>query len=123
MATQSYPKTSRLLNTSDYSAVFDQNTIKASSRYFLIIAKFGNNHSTRLGLIVAKKHIPTSVERNRLKRLIRDSFRTLTPLPRHLDMIVLVRKPAKNIQNRQAFQSLNTLWSDVALQCLRQNST
>ena len=123
MATQNFPKTSRLLNATDYSAVFDRTNIKVSSRYFLILAKFSIRHNTRLGLVVAKKHIPTSVERNRIKRLIRDSFRKMDPLPRHLDMVVLVRKRAGNIHNREAFQTLNTLWSDVALQCRRQHTT
>ena len=119
MATQSFPKASRLLNAADYSAVFDRTHFKVSCRYFLILARFGNNANTRLGLIVAKKHISTAVQRNRVKRLIRTSFRSLDPLPRHLDLVVLVKKGADKIHNRQAFALLNTLWSDVALKSQR----
>ena len=122
MATQSFPKTSRLLNATDYSAVFDKTQFKVSCRYFLILARFNSNENTRLGLVVAKKHIPTAVQRNRVKRLIRTSFRSLDPLPRHLDLVVLVKKGADKIQNRQAFALLSTLWSDVALKSQRTKS-
>ena len=121
MASQSFPKASRLLNAADYSAVFDQTHFKVSSRYFLILARFSRDANSRLGLIVAKKHIPTAVQRNRLKRLIRTSFRSLEPFPRHLDLVVLVRKGADKIHNRQAFAQLNTLWADVALKCQKTN--
>ena len=121
MASQSFPKASRLLNAADYSAVFDQTHFKVSCRYFLILASFSHVANTRLGLIVAKKHIPTAVQRNRLKRLIRTSFRSLEPFPRHLDLVVLVRKGADKTLNRQAFAQLNTLWADVALKCQKTN--
>ena len=117
VATQSFPKASRLLNAADYSAVFEQTHFKVSCRYFLILARFSSNANTRLGLIVAKKHIPTAVQRNRVKRLIRTSFRFLDPFPRHLDLVLLVKKDADKIHNRQAFALLNTLWTDVALKC------
>ena len=122
MASQSFPKASRLLNAADYSAVLDKTHFKVSCRYFLILARVSSNANTRLGLIVAKKHIQTAVQRNRMKRLIRTSFRSLDPLPRHLDLVVLVRKGADKIHNRQAFALLNTLWSDVALKCQRTKS-
>ena len=122
MATQRFPKASRLLNAADYSAVFDKTHFKVSCRYFLILARFSSDANTRLGLIVAKKHIPTAVQRNRVKRLIRTSFRSLDPLPNHLDLVVLVRKGADKIHNRQVFALLNALWSDVAIKSQRTKS-
>ena len=121
MATQSFPKASRLLNAADYSAVFDQTHFKVSCRYFLILARCSRTANTRLGLIVAKKHIPTAVQRNRVKRLIRTSFRSLGPFPRHLDLVVLVRQGADKIHNRQAMAQLNALWADVAIKCQSNN--
>ena len=117
MAAQSLPKASRLLNAVAYGAVFEQTHFKVSCRYFLILARLSRDTNTRLGLIVAKKHIPAAIQRNRMKRLIRTSFRSLHPFPRHLDLVVLVRKGADEIHNRQAFALLNTLWSDLALKC------
>ena len=126
MATQSLPKASRLLDAAAYSAVFDQTHFKVSCRYFLILARLSRDTNTKLGLIVAKKHIPSAVNRNRVKRIIRTSFRTLDPFPHHLDLVVLARTGADEIHNRQAFCLLNTLWSDLALKCQgatsRQNS-
>ena len=117
MATQSFTKASRLLDAAAYSAVFDRTHFKVSCRYFLILARFSRETNTKLGLIVAKKHIPSAVQRNRVKRLIRTSFRTLDPFPLNLYLVVLARKGADKIHNRQAFYLLNTLWSDVAVKC------
>ena len=122
MATQSFAKGSRLLNPDDYKGVFDHTHFKVSCRYFLILARYSHQPKTRLGLIVAKKHIRSAVQRNRLKRLARNSFRTLDPLPHHLDLIVLVRRDAGKINNQQVFDSLTTLWSDVELQCRRKGN-
>jgi len=52
----------------------------------------------RLGIIVSKKHVPLSVERNRLKRLIREGFRTILNPRMGIDLIVLVR-PGINKNN------------------------
>ena len=45
----------------------------------------------RLGIIVGKKHVYLSVERNRLRRLIREGFRTILKPGLGIDLIVLVR--------------------------------
>lgn len=65
--------------------------LRSSDKSFLLIAKDNGNKQARLGLAVPKKHIPMSVERNRLKRVIRESFRLRKKLLEGKDIVVLVK--------------------------------
>ena len=52
----------------------------------------------RLGLVIAKRHLPLAVQRNRVKRLVREGFRaSQTQLP-PLDIVVrLARAPESEV--------------------------
>ncbi len=67
----------------------------------------------RLGLVIGKESVKLSVERNRLKRLIRDSFRLHQELLAGLDIVVVARKglggsgqPGTASAVRQALEAL-----------------
>lgn len=113
MAESSFPKSSRLLKASDYKAVFSEAKFKVSCRYFLVLAIFGSGSGSRLGLVVAKKNIPTAVQRNRIKRQIRDQFRRKQDLQVGLDLVVLVRKDADKLLNSQLSDKFSQLWQDL----------
>jgi ribonuclease P protein component len=58
-----------------------------------------NEHSfARLGLIVPKRHVPRAVDRNRVKRLIREWFRHKQGMVTGSDLLVRVVSPIKQIQ-------------------------
>lgn len=69
--------------------------------------------NSRLGLVIAKKHVPLAVQRNRLKRLIRNAFRLNSNLLTSLDLVVLARKDADRLDNKQLTEALLTLWRDL----------
>jgi ribonuclease P protein component len=108
----SFPKTSRLLNANDYQSVFSHSRYKVSCRHFLILAKPNEGPNSRLGLIVAKKNVSKAVQRNRIKRQIREWFRHLQ-LQNSLDLIVLVRRDTDRLLNSQIAQKLETLGCDL----------
>ena len=64
----------------------------------------------RLGITVSKK-VGESVQRNRVKRLIREAYRLLKPeiLP-HFDIVVVGRKAASGLSGQQAEESLHQLF-------------
>lgn len=113
MANSGFSKALRLQNASEFEAVFSRNQFKVSNRYFLILA-LPSEHCSRLGIVVAKKNIPLAVQRNRVKRLIRETFRLSTEIPEGLDMVVLVRKGADKLANADIRQNLQRLWLDLA---------
>jgi len=67
-----------------------------------------SDHEARLGLAIAKKQVSRAVDRNRIKRVVRESFRTLQ-LQEH-DFVVLARRDTVVATNAQLFLSLKHHW-------------
>lgn len=72
--------------------------------------------AARLGLVVAKKHLKRAVDRNRFKRLVRESFRAHQQQLEGLDVVVLARSGAlRSIHNSNSdtdsvTELLNKAW-------------
>lgn len=98
----------RLLNARDYSRVF-AGARRSSNHYFTILARPNDLKHARLGLVVAKKNIKTAVQRNRVKRVIRETFRAAKfALPAH-DFVVIVKAPAGKSDNSKLRTALAQL--------------
>lgn len=119
MTSFAFGKNRRLLNSSDFSAVFKDAPVRASHPNFLILARPSATGEPRLGLIVAKKHVRHSVGRNQIKRISRETFRLqqhkLTPI----DAIVLARRGADALSKSELQQILDGLWKRVAKKAIK----
>ncbi|PCH62520.1 MAG: ribonuclease P protein component [SAR86 cluster bacterium] len=113
MAQAGFPKKLRLLNAADYKAVFSGAQFKVSCRHFLILAISTPAASPRLGLVIAKKNVSKAVHRNRIKRLIRNSFRLNQSLLASLDIVVLARQKSDSLENNVIDEKISVLWSDL----------
>lgn len=87
------------------------------NEYFTILGQ--NNHKpfARLGLAIARKQIKTAVGRNRIKRLVRESFRSHQSLLAGLDIIVTLRRDANRLDNETIRQNLKTHWQKLKEKC------
>jgi len=64
----------------------------------------------RLGMAIAKKALRRAHERNRIRRLVRESFRQhQTSLPA-VDMVIMCRAEVLAMSNTDIFQQLEGLW-------------
>ena len=81
----------RLKKPEEYAAVFSSNR-RSSDKFFLFLAIKNNINIARLGLAVPKKNISSAVERNRIKRIIRESFRSQKNRLKGRDAVVFVKK-------------------------------
>ena len=70
--------------------------------------------SARLGLAVAKKHLKRAVDRNRIKRLVRESFRQQRDLLEGLDIVVLVKPGIETADNRTLLDALDRHWQRLS---------
>ena len=64
----------------------------------------------RLGLVVSKKNARRALDRNRIKRLVRESFRHISAALPAVDVLVLPRKHTKDAGNEEIFASLERQW-------------
>lgn len=112
MKALNFPKSNRLLKPADYGKVFDDVQLKVPHQNFLILATPNNLGHARIGLIFSKKNLKLAVQRNRIKRQVRETFRHQTNLPA-LDIVVLGRQGLTSLDNRAVRTSLNSLWGRV----------
>lgn len=111
-----FKKTQRLLNAADYKQVFDSNRVKVSNSTLLILAKPVDGRPSRLGLVIAKKNIPTAVQRNRIKRIARETFRkNQFRIP--LDIVFLARQGADKLPANMLTSILEASWAKLDQRC------
>ena len=77
----------------------------------------------RLGLAIAKKCARRAVDRNRLKRLVRESFRRHRPGLQRLDLVVMCRRDAVAAENTQLSASLAIHWARIRKQLCASSSS
>jgi len=102
------PKKVRLLTKADYNAVFAK-PVKVSNALFLILIHKTSNTHSRLGLVISKKVDKRAVQRNRIKRIVRESFRN-KEFETKCDYAVLARGKITSLKNNEIFESLDKLW-------------
>lgn len=91
MVSRGFDKTRRLRRRSEFQRAFDGG-YRVSSRYFTVIFTPGAEARSRLGLVASRK-LGDAVRRNRAKRVIREIFRHLDPLPEGgVDVVVIPRR-------------------------------
>ena len=108
-----FGKSLRLLTPANFKAVFDDAPLRASHQHFLVLSRPNNLDVARLGLVIAKKNVRRAVDRNRLKRVIRESFRLQQEHLAGLDVIVLARRDLGSLDNASFTAQLEKQWQRI----------
>lgn len=112
-----FPYEAKLVSTKDFTRVFRVRAFKTEGPYLSLLAIKNEVGCPRLGISIAKKNISSSVARNRLKRLVRESFRYHRCLLGNVDVVVSIRKGAAAKTNGEIFTTLHDHWLRLAEQC------
>lgn len=108
-----FGKDKRLLNAKDYGRVFDGPDARVSHPNVLLLAKLNNRSQHRLGLVIAKKNVRFAVQRNRIKRIAREFFRTLPRSEPALDVVLLARQGVGQLDNAELSSILLRQWQKL----------
>ena len=82
---------------------------RCHTRHFVVITKQNGLSITRLGVTVSKK-AGNAVKRNRIKRLIRETFRlNNSKIPQGYDIVVTAKKDASYLDLRKAEEELGDI--------------
>ena len=114
MANYTFPREVRLLTSRDYDRVF-KNPIRVSAPGLSILAVKNNDlENPRLGMVIPKKVLKRAVWRNRVKRLVRESFRLSQHTLPQADLVVMAKPKIGEISNADLSSSLKRLWEQIS---------
>ncbi|MBD3609708.1 MAG: ribonuclease P protein component [Gammaproteobacteria bacterium] len=105
----------------EFKYVFDH-SVRSSDQAMTVFAVPNHLPQARLGLTVGKKHLKLAVDRNRIKRLTRESFRRHQDELAGLDLIMMVRAGIKQLDNHAILTALDKHWQRVIKRCAQSSS-
>ncbi len=111
-----FTRQQRLLKAKEYQFVFER-PYKSTDPYFTVLARANQQQFARLGLAIAKKRVSLAVKRNRIKRLIRESFRHHQLSLAGIDAVILAKNRIDQINNRTLLDSLARHWLKLSRRC------
>jgi ribonuclease P protein component len=111
-----FTRQQRLLNEAAFSAVYARR-LRVTDDWFSVNALPNTRGHARLGLSIGAKAVGNSVNRNRVKRVVRESFRVSAADLGSLDVVVGARNGARSAHNAQLRESLDRLWKKIRDRC------
>ncbi len=107
----SYPRRLRLLTGRDFQSVFDDVQLKVPDQPLLILSRPNDLGHARIGFVISKKNVRQAVKRNRVRRIIRESFRHNQHNLPAVDIIILARKGLGEMENENVHKLMKKCWS------------
>ncbi|WP_295444633.1 ribonuclease P protein component [uncultured Thiodictyon sp.] len=110
--TERFPRSRRLVQADQFKQVFEYSA-RFDGNGFFLLARINKQPKARLGLAISKRSCPRAVDRNRLKRIARASFRLNANTLPAVDIVVLCAPKARHLSNRDLFDGLDRVWRKV----------
>lgn len=115
-----FPRQARLSGPAQFRFVFSQPDV-SRDRCFRVLSRSNDRDGSRLGMAVSVRVCRRATGRNRLRRVIRESFRShrrlLGQAPR--DFVVLPGPGAVDADNAELFRSLAAHWRKHAAESMQ----
>jgi ribonuclease P protein component len=112
MVNYEFNRESRLLTPGHFQSVFSK-PLRFGSSHITILITPNTDERNRLGLAIAKKRVKLAVQRNRIKRQIRESFRLHQHDLPNIDMVVMVKSGTDKLENTEIRKQLEKIWRKI----------
>lgn len=109
MGTAGLPREARIRRAGDFAAL-RQASGRLSGRCFSVRYRQNDAGQARLGLAISKRVSKRAVDRNRIKRLVRESFRRIRSQLPPFDFMVMAREQACDTPGAVLLTELDALW-------------
>jgi ribonuclease P protein component len=109
MGTAGLPREARIRRAGDF-AILRQASGRLGGRCFSVRYRQNDVGHARLGLAISKRVSKRAVDRNRIKRLVRESFRRMRAQLPAVDLMVMARAEACAQPGAVLLAELDTLW-------------
>ena len=106
----------RLLKPVEYKRVFDGAT-RVATRYLTLLARPNDLGHPRLGLAISRKSVRHAVNRNAIKRQVRESFRYHQELLGGIDIVVMARGGVETWDWQELRSTLDGKWRELRKRC------
>jgi len=103
------PRDARLRRAGDFAAL-RQASGRLGGRCFSVRYRPNGLDHARLGLAISKRVSKRAVERNRIKRLVRESFRRAQAQLPPIDLVVMAREVAAGLPGNELLAEIEALW-------------
>jgi ribonuclease P protein component len=117
-----FPAHKRLRRKSEFDVAYARGR-RFGNGFFAVTASSNDKHGARLGMAVAVRIAGNAVERNRIRRIIRESFRLHQHALPAFDLIVSARPKASGAPAAELHASLVALWKKVIEQCIAESDS
>jgi ribonuclease P protein component len=107
-----YPRSARLIRRGDFDRAF-QSGQRFHTRCFRVHYCHAPADSARLGITLSRKVAKRAHDRNRMKRLVRETFRLARPGLPPLDLVLLAKPELKTAGEAALKSDLELLWRRV----------
>ena len=104
-----FRRENRLLSAAAFTRVF-RHPRRSRDALFTVLSKPNDLSIARLGLAISKKHCRQATGRNRIKRIVRESFRLHQDALAGNDFVVMNQPQAARASNQALFDSLSNHW-------------
>lgn len=108
----------KIVKKQQFDAVFSHKK-RMSTDSILIYYRPSNNECSRLGIITSKKNARLAHDRNRIRRILKEQFRSLYEQIPPYDFVVISKKKAAEAQNQELRECFTRLIHKITRKCVK----
>lgn len=105
----SFSRQHRLSGSQNFTRVFQKGR-RSADHFFTVLYVANDTDCPRLGFAISRKRVSKATVRNRIRRLVRESFRHNRQTLENVDIVIMAREKAPAASNPELRESIEQHW-------------